>query len=241
MSILGSAIDSKESSSTSLRLSIMVLSVELEYSQIYTEGKKPFRCLQESLKVIKSDQITLSELLKPFIDRGYILDSHMFLYYSKGRGIYVYCGNSENADQTSVPLNDIENDIIQLRCRKTIEPSEKEFVKNSLNGNKVVKERKISEIIKKVTKWRKLYVGTVMSDGSTVRYSSKEAASIIGIAKKTLDDYLLQLRIGKKYGFDFNYHNDDKIGVLRSFVKEKKGRIRNDKNNTKSEDSSSVN
>lgn len=165
----------------------------------------------------------------------------MFLYYSKSRGIYVYCGSSEDVEEASIPLDDIEDDTVRLRCRKAMEPNEKQLVKNCFNGNKTIKERKISEIIKKVTKWRKLYTGTLAPDGTIIRYSSKEAASIIGIAKKTLDDYLLQLRIGKKYGFDFNYHNDDKIGVLRSFVKEKKGRIRNDKNTTKSEDSSTAN
>jgi len=39
------------------------------------------------------------------------------------------------------------------------------------------------------------------------------------MSKKSLDDYLLQLRFGKKYGFNFNKHKDDKIGVLRQFVK----------------------
>lgn len=192
------------------------------------------------MKVIKSDRVRLSELLRPFVEKGYVLDSHMFLYYSRGRGIYVYCGSSNDAEQASIPLADVQDDTVRLRCRKAIDPGESQAAKSCF-GSKPVKERKISEIIKKVTKWRKLYTGTLDADGNLVRYSSKEAASVIGIAKKTLDDYLLQLRIGKKYGFDFNYHNDDKIGVLRSFVKEKKGRIRNDKNNTKSEDSSTIN
>ena len=114
------------------------------------------------------------------------------------------------------------------RCRRSAEIQEKQIIKNKVpsNNGKPVKDRKISEIIRKVTKWRKLYTGTAMPDGRVVKYSSKEAANMIGIAKKTLDDYLLQMRIGMKYGFDFNYHNDDKIGVLRAFVKEKKGKIR---------------
>jgi len=39
-----------------------------------------------------------------------------------------------------------------------------------------------------------------------------------------LDDYLLQLRFGKKFGFDFQKHKDDKVGVLRSYVKIEKGK-----------------
>jgi hypothetical protein len=34
----------------------------------------------------------------------------------------------------------------------------------------------------------------------------------VGIAKKTLDDYLLQIRNGKKYGFNFNEKVNAKIG-----------------------------
>jgi hypothetical protein len=48
-----------------------------------------------------------------------------------------------------------------------------------------------------------------------VRYSLDESAKKIGISKKSLDDYLLQLRFGKKLGFNFNKYKDEKIGVLR--------------------------
>jgi hypothetical protein len=35
---------------------------------------------------------------------------------------------------------------------------------------------------------------------------------------------LLQLRFGKKFGFDFQKHKDDKVGVLRSYVKSQKSK-----------------
>jgi hypothetical protein len=44
----------------------------------------------------------------------------------------------------------------------------------------------------------------------------------VGVSKKSLDDYLLQLRFGKKFGFDFQKHKDDKVGCLRSYVKTEK-------------------
>lgn len=49
-----------------------------------------------------------------------------------------------------------------------------------------------------------------------------QAANKVCISKKTLDDYLLQIRCGKRYGFDFNSHKDDRIGILRSHVKDKR-------------------
>jgi hypothetical protein len=54
------------------------------------------------------------------------------------------------------------------------------------------------------------------------RWSLEDAAKKVGVSKKSLDDYLLQLRFGKKYGFDFESNRNEKVGVLRSFVKEKK-------------------
>ena len=55
-----------------------------------------------------------------------------------------------------------------------------------------------------------------------MRYSLEDAASKVGVSKKSLDDYLLQMRFGKKYGFDFQKHKHDKVGVLRTFVKNQK-------------------
>ena len=52
--------------------------------------------------------------------------------------------------------------------------------------------------------------------------SLEEAATKVKISKKSLDDYLMQLRSAKKFGFDFDQHNNDKVGVIRSFVRKKK-------------------
>jgi hypothetical protein len=55
-----------------------------------------------------------------------------------------------------------------------------------------------------------------------VRFSLEDAATKVGVSKKSLDDYLLQLRFGKKYGFDFQMHRNEKVGILRTYVKEQK-------------------
>jgi hypothetical protein len=51
------------------------------------------------------------------------------------------------------------------------------------------------------------------------RYSLEDAAVMVGVSKKSLDDYMLQLRAGRIYGFDFVKNGDQKVGVLRHFVK----------------------
>jgi hypothetical protein len=84
------------------------------------------------------------------------------------------------------------------------------------------KERKIGNIIKCVRDWRTLYKGYVNEQGETVKKTLEDAASDIGISKKSLDDYLLQIRSGKKYGFNFDNHKEDKVGILRAYVKKHK-------------------
>ncbi len=55
-----------------------------------------------------------------------------------------------------------------------------------------------------------------------LRYSLEDAAAKVKVSKKSLDDYLLQLRFGKKFGFDFQKHKESKVGALRLFVKQEK-------------------
>jgi len=46
------------------------------------------------------------------------------------------------------------------------------------------------------------------------------AARVLGLPKKTLDDYLLHVRYGKLFGFDFGLRRRLRIGYLRQFVQE---------------------
>ena len=84
------------------------------------------------------------------------------------------------------------------------------------------RERKIGYIIEKVYAWRKLYNGYRDDNNKFIKYSLDEAASQINVSKKSLDDYLLQIRLGRKCGFNFDDNKNQKIGVLRTFVEGKK-------------------
>ena len=39
-----------------------------------------------------------------------------------------------------------------------------------------------------------------------------------------MDDYLSQLRLGRKYGFNFDENKEENVGVLRDFINGKKKR-----------------
>ncbi len=86
-------------------------------------------------------------------------------------------------------------------------------------GSRRTKERKIGEVILAVKKWRELYtIGE--RDGEVVKQLSLEDAALkVGISKKSLDDYFLQLKNGQRNGFNFNEHKNDKIGILRAYNK----------------------
>jgi hypothetical protein len=84
------------------------------------------------------------------------------------------------------------------------------------------KEKRIGEVVEKVALWRRFYTGFYDEKGTFIQKPLELAAAEVGIAKKTLDDYLLQIRCGKKYGFNFNEFVNGKIGELRAFVREAK-------------------
>ena len=105
--------------------------------------------------------------------------------------------------------------------------------------NKRIKERKVGQVMELVALWRKYYQGfTDPETGTLVKMSLQDAAAKVGVSKKSLDDYLLQIRYDQgippvtsfyihfrsamKYGFDFNANLDKSVGNLRSFVKKKK-------------------
>lgn len=93
---------------------------------------------------------------------------------------------------------------------------------NANNAKNRVKERKIGEVVEKVALWRRFYTGFFDENTKFISMPLDQAANKVGISKKTLDDYLLQIRCGKKYGFDFNKNLDKRIGVLRTYVKNAK-------------------
>lgn len=70
--------------------------------------------------------------------------------------------------------------------------------------------------------WRKHYHGTTVDGNLQPKLSLDQAAQEVKISKKSLDDYLFQIRFGHKFKFNFNEHYNDKVGVLRDFVRSKK-------------------
>jgi hypothetical protein len=191
--------------------------------------------------------VITSELLKKLEESIQIENFQIFLYNSIYKsyiliGVYpkkiihekIYIKesiiNPKNKDMITIKLkfrqiinkdNALKMEYNILDEGKNEEKSENSYPELGMKTRRA-KERKIGSVVKKVYVWRKLYSGFQDEQGRTIKLTLEEAAKKVGISKKSLDDYLIQLRNGRNLGFNFNEHQNDKIGVLRSFVKKHK-------------------
>ncbi len=197
--------------------------------------------------------ITLNEIISQ-LEKEIPLDNFQISYYNENQKEYILIGKYPlNLDKeilieynSTKIIND--NIFIKLRLRQIFDREnllKMEFVEGENdngeeaiqkfeigenNKTKRAKERKIGYIIRKVYMWRKMYSGFIDERGRRIKLTLEEAADKVGISKKSLDDYLIQLRIGKMLGFNFNEHQNDKVGILRSYVRKHRKEL-TDKNN----------
>ena len=62
-----------------------------------------------------------------------------------------------------------------------------------IHSKKRIKERVIGDVIQKVVLWRQMHDG-IEENGKKVQIPLDIAAQRVGISKKTLDDYLFQIK-----------------------------------------------
>ena len=84
------------------------------------------------------------------------------------------------------------------------------------------KERTVAEVISLVKKWRELHLNCAKPNNPKKKVNLQEAAKMLDVSKKSLDDYYCQLRLAEMYGFDFKLNANEKMGFLRGFVKDRK-------------------
>lgn len=71
-----------------------------------------------------------------------------------------------------------------------------------------------------VKKWREL--GSQVDIYGKRCHTLESAAQEIGVTRRTLEDYNYQIQQGQSFGFDFEKHKGQKVGVLRQFNKMKR-------------------
>ncbi len=204
----------------------------------------------------KDNQIRFEELISSLRLLGYPITGSLISIYCSNIEDYIYLGADPLDANLILDKSEFINlNIIKLRITAFVEekllnkqsafsqifsdndsnttanPLQKSSLNKDSKSNAIkrTKERKIGYIIEKVNTWRKYYNGYYDDKGNFTKFSLDEAAKKIDISKKSLDDYLLQLRLGRKYGFDFNMYKNNRVGILRAFVKENRKKIPDEK------------
>lgn len=126
--------------------------------------------------------------------------------------------NNNNNNQKVFPMNDNKNNQI-ITENQNAQVIINSILNTELELQNKSKTRTIGYIIEKVAAWRELYMNP--SDPKT----RLQAAKIVGISKRTLEDYQSLLKIARKNSFDFQKHKSDNVGVLRLFVKKIKEKM----------------
>lgn len=187
--------------------------------------------------IINPNRICLNDILTK-LTKSIPFISYSISYNATGDEIFIYCG--------VYPLTELilceftSSKSLWVKLRKNINDShrlkldllEEEDKRNiRINENKKTthyyinrmsrrnNERVIGDIINKVYLWKQLSKGVINSKGILVKLTLDEAAEYTEIKKKSLIDYQQQLKLGRLLGFDFNKHSNEKVNVLRGYVK----------------------
>ncbi|CAG9317464.1 unnamed protein product [Blepharisma stoltei] len=216
------------------------INIELSFGDKFTKEKELILNIKQPILTFSREgEVNLSAIITYLKNEGYPIDKSMIWYYSPTAKLNVYCGTDPIPPSISIPIFEIKDRKLVLLCYGVVshEIGPVLQAQNSVAAKKMheeepttlvpkisrrTTERKIGYIIDKVMKWRKLYSGVIDGKGDLKKMTLEDAARKVGIAKKSLDDYLLQLRSAKKFGFNFQEHKDDRVGILRAYVKKYK-------------------
>lgn len=206
-------------------------SINIVFLESNSDGvteEKVFSCPLESILVSgKESEVLIPKIIGLLKYKSWLEpNTHEYLvsYFSFVHNVFVYIGTVDNLNVPVVNLGDLGEQIyLKFRIRSIPnidgENLNQKGKEDSENVFRRTKERKIEEVVKKVIQWRAIY-NTPDENGKT--YSLDEAAVKVGMSKKSLDDYLIQIRNARRFGFNFNEHKNEKIGVLRDFNKKNK-------------------
>ena len=210
----GEVIDSEEDDTQYIDLDVALL-LPTDEEELVPGMKVP---------ILQNGDVDFPLLMTKLKSLGYPLESSFAYYFSKDLSLFVSCGHDPLPKFYHIPKSEYEEtQTLRLKFKTGLRSEYCDNTKSETGSKaqKRTKERKIGFMIEKFSLWRNLYNGIPDHTGKTVRYSLEEAANLVGDSKKSLDDYLSQLRKGRKFGFDFNKSKDEKVGALRTFVKDK--------------------
>ena len=172
---------------------------------------------------VEANDIILSSVIKELKTKGLCFDSSMISYLTRD-GYKFNCWCDPIPDTYLVPESEV---FFSLDGRGTLKLFVNRLEKNSEESDestqdeskpKRSKERTISEVRETVEIWKRICheLKEAQPDAKQV---AEKAFEYVGIPKKSLDDYLHQIKLGAKYNFKFDKHGRSKIGRLRKYNK----------------------
>lgn len=196
--------------------------------------------------VTKSKDIIMQSVITQLALRGYNMDNAKIWFYSKLYGDYVDCGLEPSSRYCPVTESEAQDNFLHLRIQ--VESANPEIASKSLSSalssfftgpdpdpelflmkhkddeetSIRTKDRTVEEVMLRVAAWRKLFVGCTIPGEKRVKCTLDEAAKIVKMPKKTLDDHLQQIRKAVENKFDFNQNRDKPKGAMRRYAKKNK-------------------
>ena len=106
--------------------------------------------------------IKTNQLLDSIKKLGYTVDGAMISYFNENKRVFVFIG-CYPLDDSTLPNSEV-SEPIQIKIRPKAKSIYGDFLLGTSNasiskGSRRTKERKIGDVIKKVSEWRKLYNG----------------------------------------------------------------------------------
>ena len=175
-----------------------------------------------------SEGVQLSSVINSLKEKKYEFKDCIIQYITKD-GFNVNCWSDPIPECIYISQTDLQqspnniNDRIHLSIKKIIYEDEKSDTSNDgeePNKPQRAKERCIEEVQEKVKQWIQQR-DKMRDENPNMKRVAENAAKLVGIPKKSLDDYLHQLKMGAVNHFDFNTNKHEKIGVLRQYNKKK--------------------
>ncbi|CAD8141556.1 unnamed protein product [Paramecium pentaurelia] len=100
-------------------------------------------------------------------------------------------------------------------------------ITNKHQSFKRVKERLVCEAIEKVERWRLMFTeGLQTNNGEIIKVTLNQAAEIVGIPKKTLEDYTQLFKKVKLLTADIKQFSNEKMGFLRSYLRKNQNKLK---------------
>ena len=174
--------------------------------------------MDNSTDIIDNNIIKIYNYLCEINSEFFINKKDMYYTIPKNNIIYLKLRQKIKRENSLNPLAFEENENkFSTKLSKSINLDEEEDEKNKKDKKKSGrdKEKTIEYAIIKVFTWEK-----IREKGGN-KITLEEAAKSIGMAKKTLDDYKKQIKIGKDNNFNFNKYYKCKMNVLKDFNEKK--------------------